>query len=76
MRYAIGIVFAVLSVVALGTTDMLQRVLSIACILPVGMLVIPYSVSFGFNTRLASTVVNVSIVVSIFAMWGIVAFFG
>ena len=37
------------------------------------MTVIPYSVEFNLDSRLATTMVNVSIVVSFLLMWVIVA---
>lgn len=76
LRYLLGIAFGVASVMLFGRDAMMNRVLSIAYILPAAMLVIPYSEHFGFNTRLASTVVNLSIVVSFAVMWGIVTITG
>lgn len=69
LRYFIGIAFSVAAVVYFGSTELLRQVLGIAFILPVGMTVIPYSVTFGFNTRLTTTMVNLTIIVSFLLMW-------
>ena len=73
LRYAIGALFAVVSVALLGTGELFRNILSIVFILPIGMTVIPYSVEFNLDSRLATTMVNVSIVVSFLLMWVIVA---
>lgn len=69
LRYFIGIAFSVVTVIHFGSTELLRQVLGIAFILPVGMTVIPYSVTFGFNTRLTTTMVNLTIIVSFVLMW-------
>ncbi len=73
LRYAIGALFALASVALIGTGELFRNILSIAFILPIGMTVIPYSVEFNLDSRLATTMVNVSIVVSFLLMWMIAA---
>lgn len=69
LRYLIGILFTLGAVAYLGTTPLFRQVLGIVFILPIGMTVIPYSVTFGLNTRLTTTMVNLTIVVSFVLMW-------
>ncbi|MFW6329917.1 MAG: AEC family transporter [Alkalispirochaetaceae bacterium] len=76
LRYLLGILFVLGSVYFLGETVMLRRVLSIVFILPIGMTVIPFSVTFGLDTRLATTMVNVTIIVSFALMWAAVIIVG
>ncbi len=76
LRYAVGALLAVSSIVLLGATPLYRQVLAIVFILPIGMTSIPFSVEFGLDTRLATTMVNLSIVVSFAIMWGVVAVTG
>lgn len=72
LRYLLGAVMAVASIAILGSTELLRNILAIVFILPVGMTVIPFSVEFDLNPRLATTMVNISIVVSFLVMWAVV----
>ena len=76
VRYAVGVLMAVSSIVLLGETQLYRQVLAIVFILPIGMTSIPFSVEFGLDARLATTLVNLSIVVSFVIMWGVVAVVG
>jgi malate permease and related proteins len=73
LRYLLGAVMAVAAVIFLGSTPLYRQILAIVFILPIGMTVIPYSLEAGLNTRLATTLVNLSIFISFFIMWGVVA---
>lgn len=72
LRYVLGGLIAVASVALLGNTPLIRQVLAIVFILPIGMTSIPFSVEFGLDTRLATTMVNISIVVSFVIMWTVV----
>lgn len=76
LRYAVGALLAVSSILLLGATPLYRQVLAIVFILPIGMTSIPFSVEFGLDTRLATTMVNLSIVVSFVIMWGVVVVTG
>ncbi len=76
LRYAVGALLAVASILLLGATPLYRQVLAIVFILPIGMTSIPFSVEFGLDTRLATTMVNLSIVVSFVIMWGVVVVTG
>lgn len=73
LRYLVGIVFSLVTVLALGTSVLYRQVLGIAFVLPIGMTVIPFSVTFGLDARLATTMVNLTILVSFVLMWGVAA---
>lgn len=72
LRYLLGIGCSVAAIIVFSGAGLLQQVLAIAFILPVGMTIIPYAVQFGLDTRLATTLVNVSIVISFILMWVVV----
>jgi predicted permease len=76
LRYTVGALLAVSSILLLGATPLYRQVLAIIFILPIGMTSIPFSVEFGLDTRLATTMVNLSIVVSFVIMWGVVVVTG
>jgi malate permease and related proteins len=56
--------------------DKLYRtIVLIALILPVGLTVIPFSDEFGYNTRFAGALANISILISFVLMWGLIMVF-
>lgn len=69
VRYLVGVLFSVVAVAYFGKSGLLRQILGIVFILPVGMTVIPYSVTFGLDTKLTTTMVNLTIVVSFVLMW-------
>jgi predicted permease len=73
LRYILGGLIAVAAIVLLGSTPLYRQILAIVFILPIGMTSIPFSVEFGLDTRLTTTMVNISIVVSFVIMWSVVA---
>lgn len=69
LRYTVGILTSLVVFFALPGVRVQQQVLAIAFILPVGMTIIPYAVRFKLDTTLATSVVNLSIIISFFMMW-------
>jgi hypothetical protein len=56
--------------------DKLYRtIVLIALVLPVGLTVIPFSDEFGYNTRFAGAIANISILISFVLMWGLIMVF-
>ena len=76
LRYLLGAAVAAVSILVVGTTELYRQILAIVFILPIGMTTIPFSVEFGLDTRLVTTLVNVSIVVSFALMWAVVVVAG
>jgi predicted permease len=76
LRYLLGAAVAAVSILVVGNTELYRQILAIVFILPIGMTTIPFSVEFGLDTRLVTTLVNVSIVVSFALMWAVVAVAG
>jgi predicted permease len=76
LRYVLGGIIAVAAILLLGSTPLYRQILAIVFILPIGMTSIPFSVEFGLDTRVTTTMVNISIVVSFVIMWSVVAITG
>lgn len=73
LRYGVGIVTGLALFFTLPMAELTRQVLLVAFVLPVGMSVIPFSVRFGLNTKIATTLVNTTILVSFVLMWLIVS---
>jgi predicted permease len=75
IRYFFGIIVGFLCYFFLPFSLLLRTILLIAFILPIGMAVLPYSVEFGYDEKLAGATVNLSNILSFSLMWIIMAFF-
>jgi hypothetical protein len=69
IRYVLGIAAGLALFFALPFDFLYRAVVLVAMILPVSMAVVPFSVKFGFDEKLAGALVNLSIVVSFVVMW-------
>ncbi len=68
LRYILGIAAAFLVWVMLPVAEEVRQIVVLSLILPIGMSIIPYSVLFNYDKKLAGTLVNVSNVVSFIFM--------
>lgn len=75
VRYLLGIIFSLIVYLTLPGVRIQQQVLAIVFILPVGMSIIPFAVTFKLDTTLATSLVNLSIIISFFMMWVTVQLF-
>jgi predicted permease len=52
-----------------------RTIVLVALILPVGLTIIPFSDEFGYNTRFAGAIANISILISFVLMWALILIF-
>ncbi len=72
VRYLVGIISAaILYFVIPANQPIMQKVLMLCTVLPIGMTILPFSDEMNLDTRLAGTLLNVSLVVSFVLMWGL-----
>jgi malate permease and related proteins len=75
IRYIIGIASAIILYLFLPTNDSTMRIVTVLCvILPIGMTILPFSDEMNLDSRLAGTLLNISLVVSFILMWGFTLF--
>jgi predicted permease len=72
VRYSLGLITGLILFFYLPCEDLYNEILLIAFILPIGMSVIPFTLEFGYDEKLAGTLVNISIIISFGIMWLIV----
>jgi malate permease and related proteins len=68
IRYFFGllVLIAIYLLIPEGT---LRNVLMLISILPLGMMILPFSDEMGFDTRIAATLSNASLLISFVLMW-------
>ena len=71
LRYLIGGI-CVASIYFLIPHSLMQSVLIVLVILPLGMTILPFSDEFGYDSRIAGTMVNISLLVSFVLIWALV----
>jgi malate permease and related proteins len=72
VRYLVGILSAIILYFTIPTQYvMLRNVLMLCMVLPIGMTILPFSDEMNLDTRLAGTLLNVSLIVSFVLMWGL-----
>lgn len=69
LRYAAGFVVGLLLYLLLPFSHLYRMVVFLGLMLPVGMAVIPYSVEFEYDTKIAGTVANLTMIISFALMW-------
>lgn len=71
LRYGAGLVVGLLLYLFLPFSHVYRMVFFIGLILPVGMVVIPYSVDFEYDTKIVGTITNFSMIISFVLMWSL-----
>jgi len=71
LRYALGLTASMVIWFFLPLDEVVRKVAALCMILPVGFAVIPYSIQFGYDRETAGGLVNISLIVSFFVMWGL-----
>ena len=69
LRYSTGLSIGLLLFFTLPFSLLYRTVILFGLILPVPVVVVPYSVEFGFNSRLSGTIANFTIIISFIIMW-------
>lgn len=72
IRYAVGILFVLGIYFSLSHDTLLYAVLIICVMLPSGMTILPFSDELNYDSRIAGTLVNISLLISFVLMWGLV----
>jgi malate permease and related proteins len=68
LRYILGGI-CVLGIYFLVPPSLMQSVLIVLVILPLGMTILPFSDEFDFDSRIAGTMVNISLLISFVLIW-------
>ena len=74
LRYAIGLALGVLVWMFLPVDAAVRKIVFMCLILPVGFTVVPYSIEFGYDRDSGGAVVNMTLIISFFLMWGLALF--
>ncbi|MBO0951664.1 AEC family transporter [Fibrella forsythiae] len=76
LRYAGCFAALFLLYALLPDSSLLRTTLTVCVLLPVGMTVLPFSDEFNFDSRVAGTLVNLSLVISFGLLWLMVSWLG
>lgn len=75
IRYGMGLA-AVVALYFLLPDSQMRSVLIICVLLPLGMTILPFSDEMNFDSRIAGTMLNISLLISFGLMWGMVLLLG
>lgn len=75
IRYGLGLA-AVVALYFLLPDSQMRSVLIICVLLPLGMTILPFSDEMNFDSRIAGTMLNISLLISFGLMWGMVLLLG
>jgi malate permease and related proteins len=73
IRYGFMLILVIILLFILPNSTYRNAVL-ICCFLPLGLSNLPFSDEMNYDTKVAGTLVNLSLIFSFFMMWGLVAF--
>ncbi|WP_370728011.1 AEC family transporter [Fibrella arboris] len=76
LRYLAGFAAIALLYAVLPTASLLRTTITVCILLPVGMTILPFSDEFDFDSRVAGTLVNLSLVISFGLLWVMVYWLG
>ena len=71
LRYAMALVLVALVWFLLPAAEILRKIICLCLILPTPFVLVPYSIEFGYNRDMAGAVMNLTLVISFFLMWGL-----
>lgn len=73
IRYGVAFVFLLLLYYFFPNHDSLQKnVLMVCILLPLGMTILPFSDELNYDSRIAGTTLNMSLIISFVLIWGLV----
>jgi len=76
IRYVAGLAAVVGLYFLLPPDAQMRSVLIICVLLPIGMTILPFSDEMNFDSRIAGTLLNISLLISFGLMWGMVLMLG
>ncbi len=75
IRISIGIIVALGIYFFVGNQySLMKNVLMLCSLLPIGLTILPFSDELGYDSRIAGTMLNISLLISFVFMWGLVWF--
>lgn len=69
LRYTAGLVVGLILFFTLPFSIIYRTVILFGLILPIPVIVVPYSVEFGYNYKLSGSITNFTIIISFLIMW-------
>lgn len=72
IRYVVGMLFVLGIYFSLSHDSLLYAVLIICVMLPSGLTILPFSDELNYDSRIAGTLINISLLISFVLMWGLV----
>ncbi len=69
LRYVTAFLVLVFLYFVLNNLDPEYKILSICALLPLGLTILPFSDEFGYDSEIAGSLVNFSLLISFIAMW-------
>ncbi len=69
LRYSLGIILGIFLYYFLPYSQLYRTIILFGLILPVPVVVVPYSVEFDFDNKLSGTIANFTILISFVLMW-------
>jgi predicted permease len=76
IRYSFGLIVGLLLFFFLPFNQLYRGIVAISLILPIGLAIIPFSVEFAYDERVAGMVSNLTIIISFILMWILVIILG
>jgi malate permease and related proteins len=73
IRVSVGII-VVLGIYFLINNEyiLMKNVLMLCALMPIGLTILPFSDELGYDSRIAGTMLNISLLISFGLMWGLV----
>ncbi len=75
IRFGLALVTGILLFYALPFPPLYRTIVLIGLVLPVGLTIIPFSDEFGYNSKFAGAIANISILLSFVLMWALILVF-
>lgn len=76
IRYGVGFMAVAALYFLLPADSQMRSVLIVCVLLPIGMTILPFSDEMNFDSRIAGTLLNISLLISFALMWGVVVLLG
>jgi malate permease and related proteins len=76
IRYSISLAVVFALYFLLSAHPMMRNVLMICTLLPLGMTILPFSDELNYDSRIAGTLINISLLISFILMWAMVLILG
>jgi malate permease and related proteins len=75
LRYSVAIFIIFCLFLILKDHPETLNILTICALLPLGLTILPFSDELGFDSEIAGSILNFSLIISFFLMWFFMSFF-